>query len=64
MYNISNGPLSHAQTTTRSMYFNVTRRVAVSRQGFIAVIHNDEILVLDAKLVPRDLIVAENPGNI
>lgn len=35
------------------MDFNVTRRVAVSRQGFIAVIHNDEILVLDAKLVSR-----------
>lgn len=24
----------------------------MSRQGFIAVIHNDEILILDAKLVP------------
>lgn len=35
------------------MDFNVTRRAAVSRQGFIAVIHNDEILIVDAKLVPQ-----------
>jgi hypothetical protein len=45
------------------MYFNVTRRVAVSRQGFIAVIHNDEILVLDAKLVPQHRRVLGSPGN-
>lgn len=35
------------------MNFNATRRVAVSRQGYIAVIHNAEILILDAKLVPQ-----------
>lgn len=41
--------LSHAQPAVRNIFFNVNRRVAVSRQGFIAVINNEEILVLDAK---------------
>ncbi|KAG8158386.1 hypothetical protein KVR01_011508 [Diaporthe batatas] len=49
VYDTSNGPLSHNQPAIRTIYFNVTRRVAVSRQGFIAVIQNHEILVLDAK---------------
>lgn len=36
----------------------------MSRQGFIAVIHNDEILILDAKLVPQRQSAPGNPGNI
>lgn len=36
----------------------------MSRQGFIAVIHNDEILILDAKLVPQRPNAPGNPGNI
>lgn len=41
------------------MDFDVTKRVAVSRQGILAVIHNNEILVLDAKLVAEPV-----PGNL
>lgn len=46
------------------MNFNATRRVAVSRRGYVAGIHNDEILVLDAKLVPQRRTVLGNLGNI
>ncbi|KAL2277163.1 hypothetical protein FJTKL_00174 [Diaporthe vaccinii] len=53
VYIISNGQLSRAQNSARNMSFNATRRVAVSRRGYVAGIHNDEILVLDAKLVPQ-----------
>ncbi|KAK2599546.1 hypothetical protein N8I77_011291 [Diaporthe amygdali] len=47
VYNISNGQISRAQSSAKVINFNVTRRVALSRQGYIAIIHNDEILILD-----------------